>query len=57
VERWKKVCLISTTHDDKMVSDGVRGKDIIKPKAVVDYNSQMGVDLSDTQLVSYHKNY
>jgi hypothetical protein len=37
-----------------MVSARVTGTDIMKPKVVADYNSQMGgVDLSDAYLVSY----
>jgi hypothetical protein len=46
---------MSTIHDDKMVSARVRGKDNLKPKAVVDCNSQVGgVDLSSAYIVSYH---
>lgn len=39
--KWKDkkdVCLISTTHDDEMVSARARGKDIMKPKIIVNYN-------------------
>jgi hypothetical protein len=44
-----------TTHDDKMVSARVRGKDIMKPKVAVDNYSQIGgVNLSDAYLVSYY---
>jgi hypothetical protein len=45
IMKWKDkidICLMSTTRDDKMVSARVRGKDIMKPKVVVDYMSQMG---------------
>jgi hypothetical protein len=55
--KWKNekdICLVSTTHDDKMVPIGVQGLDIEKPKVVIDYNFGMeGVDLSDACLTSY----
>jgi hypothetical protein len=33
----KDVCLISTTHDGKLVQIRVRDQDIKRPKVVVDY--------------------
>jgi hypothetical protein len=58
IMKWKDkkdMCRMGTTHDDNLVSAGVRGKDIKRPKVVVDYNSQMGgVDLSSAYLVSNH---
>jgi hypothetical protein len=49
VERQKVVCLVSTTHDDKMVPSRVEGQDMQNPKVVTDHNSGMGgvVDLND----------
>jgi hypothetical protein len=44
----RDICLISTAHDDKMISSRFRGQDMEKPKVVVDYNSGMGcVDPND----------
>jgi hypothetical protein len=55
--KWKDnkhICLMSTTHDEKLVQTRVRGQDVKKPKVVVDYNLMMGgVDMSDAYLVSY----
>lgn len=45
VIKWKDkkdICLMSTTHDETMVTNKVRSQDITKPKVVVDYNSKMG---------------
>ena len=57
IMKWKDkkdICLMSTTHDARMVSRSVRSQDLTKPKVVLDYNSKMGgVDLSDAYLVSY----
>ena len=54
--KWKdkkNVCVLSTLHDDSMVNVKSRhGKEKSKPKAVADYNSNMGgVDLSDNLMV------
>jgi hypothetical protein len=44
----KDICLMSTTHDEKLVQTRVRDQDMKKPKVVVDYNSIMGeVDMGD----------
>lgn len=57
IMKWKDkkdICLISTTHDDKMIEKEIRGQKVKKPKIVLDYNKKMGgVDLSDAYLVSY----
>lgn len=40
--------MISTKHRDEMVTKQKRGKDIMKPKVVTDYNSAKEfIDLSD----------
>jgi hypothetical protein len=56
--KWKDkedICLVNTTHDGKMVSARVRGKNIMKLKVAADYNSRMGgVNLSDAYPVHYH---
>jgi hypothetical protein len=50
----KDICLISTTHDNRMVPTRVQGQDMEKPRVVIDYNSRTGVvDLSDARLTSY----
>jgi hypothetical protein len=57
IRKWKDkkdVCLISTTHDDKMFQTRVQGQVLEKPKVITDYNSSMGrMNLSDTYLISY----
>jgi hypothetical protein len=58
IMKWKDkkdICLISSTHEDKMVLTRIQGQNMEKPKVVIDYNSRMGgVDLSDAYLTSYH---
>ena len=56
--KWKDkkdVYVLSTLHDDSMVNvKSRRGKEKSKPKAVADYNSNMGgVDLSDNLMVHF----
>jgi len=56
--KWKDkkdVCILSTLHDGSMINvKSRRGKEITKPKAVADCNSNMdGVDLSDNLLVHF----
>lgn len=60
VMKWKDkrdVLMLSTKHDGMMMSTGKKnnqGQDVMKPKAVLFYNStKQGIDLSD-QLSSYH---
>ncbi|XP_066987491.1 piggyBac transposable element-derived protein 4-like [Macrobrachium rosenbergii] len=58
VLKWKDkkdVCVLSTMHDDSMVKvKSRRGKKMYKPKAVADYNANMGgVHLSDNLLVLF----
>jgi hypothetical protein len=57
IMKWKEkkdVCLISTTHDEKMAPARVCGQDMDKPKAVIDHNPRMGgVDHSDAYSTSY----
>jgi hypothetical protein len=58
IMKWKDrkdICLISITHDDKMVPTRIQGQDMGKPKVVIDYNFEMGgLHLSDAYLTSYH---
>jgi hypothetical protein len=50
----KGICLLSITHDEKLVQTRIRDQDIKKPRVVIDYYSMMrGVDMSDAKLVSY----
>jgi hypothetical protein len=50
----KKVTMISTYHTDEMRESISRGKEVVKPDAVSDYNSHMGgVDLKDQMLQPY----
>jgi len=56
--KWKDkkdVCILSTLHDGSMINvKSRREKEMTKPKAVADYNSNMGgVDLSDNLLVHF----
>ena len=60
VMKWKDkrdVLMLSTRHDDTMTSTGKKnrnGESVVKPDAVLFYNStKQGIDLSD-QLSSYH---
>ena len=58
VLKWKDkkdVCVLSTLHDDSMVTvKSRRGKETSKPKAIADYNCNMGgVDLSDNLMVHF----
>jgi hypothetical protein len=57
VMKWvdkKPVTFISTFHDASLISREIRGKEIIKPKCIVEYNKQMGaVDLKDQKLQPY----
>lgn len=47
------ICMISSKHDSEMVEVFIRGKTIIKPRVVVDYNKgKSPIDLSD-QMSSY----
>jgi hypothetical protein len=59
IRKWKNekdICLINTTHDNKMVATRVLGQDMEKPKVVIDCNSVMGrVNLSDAYLTSNHR--
>lgn len=54
--KWKDtrdVLTLSTVHDDSTIVIQQRGKDVIKPKVIVDYNkSKAYIDLSD-QLKAY----
>jgi hypothetical protein len=44
----KPVTFISKFHDASLTSREIRGKEIIKPKCIVEYDKQMGtVDLKD----------
>jgi hypothetical protein len=44
----KDICLMSITHDEKLVQTRVRDQHIKKPRVVDDYYSMMGgVDMSD----------
>jgi hypothetical protein len=51
IKRWKDkpdICLISTTHDDKIVPTRVRRQDMEKSAVDTDYNSGIGdLDFSD----------
>ena len=51
----KEVCIFSTLHDDSMMQMKSRpGKEVNKPKAVTNYNSNMeSVDLSDNLMVHF----
>ena len=58
VLKWKNkkdVCFMSTLHDDFMMQVKSRhGKKVNKPKAVANYNSNMGgVDLFDNLMVYF----
>ncbi|PNF29055.1 hypothetical protein B7P43_G13906 [Cryptotermes secundus] len=57
VMKWcdkKLVTMISTYHDDSQTKVTVRGKEIEKPKTVVDYNHNMGgIDMKDQTLQMY----
>ncbi|XP_064079451.1 piggyBac transposable element-derived protein 4-like [Macrobrachium nipponense] len=58
VLKWKdkmEVCVLSTMHDDSMMKvKSRRGKEMYKPKAVADYNANVGGgDLSDNLLVHF----
>ena len=58
VLKWKDkkdICVLSTLHDDSMMQVKSRhGKEVNKPKAVANYNSNMGgVDLSDNLMVHF----
>ncbi|XP_072266447.1 piggyBac transposable element-derived protein 4-like [Pyxicephalus adspersus] len=66
--RWrnkKDVCLMSTVHDASTVLVHTkRGKEVMKPQVVIDYNNTMGgVDRSDQAMTFYpamrkkHKKY
>lgn len=57
VFKWqdkKPICILSTIHNDEMVETRSKQKTVLKPKAVVDYNMNMGgVDKSD-QCMAYY---
>lgn len=57
VMKWqdkKPVCILSTVHNHEMVETRSRQKSVQKPKAVIDYNINMGaVDKSD-QCMAYY---
>jgi hypothetical protein len=44
----KDICLVSISHDEKLVQTRVRDQDVKKPRVFVDYYSMMGgVDMND----------
>jgi hypothetical protein len=48
-KKEKDICLMSITHNEKLVQTRVRDQDIKKPRVVIDYYSMTGgVDMSDT---------
>jgi hypothetical protein len=57
VTKWcnkKNVTMISTCHNHDIRAFTIRGKEVVKPVSVLDYNkSMMGIDLKDQLLHSY----